>query len=110
MQDPFSLQLLNPIHLFRILLHLPDFLKLYYRLFLDSRVPLYLKVLFIGGLLYIISPVDFLPDFLLPIIGGFDDIIVLILVGKIFLSCSPRPVVLEHVARIDREGQLKKCS
>ena len=108
MEDPFGLRLLNPLHLFRVLWHLPDFLKLFYRLFLDSRVPFYLKLLLIGGILYVLSPVDFLPGFLLPLVGGLDDIIIIILVCKLFLSCSPPQVVMEHVAQIDREKQTKK--
>ncbi|MEW5803314.1 MAG: DUF1232 domain-containing protein [bacterium] len=108
LENPFGLQLLNPINFFRFIWHVPDFLKLFYRLFMDSRVPLYLKLLLVGTLLYIISPVDFIPELLIPIIGGFDDIILLILCLRVFLSWSPREVVLEHVTRIDREKQLKK--
>lgn len=106
-ENPFGIQLLNPVHLFRILWHLPDFLKLFYRLFLDFRVPLYLKLFLAGVFLYIISPIDLIPGFLIPVIGGFDDIIILILGLRMFLSWSPPAVVREQVARIDREKQLK---
>lgn len=106
--DPFGIQLLNPLHIFRLIWHLPDFIKLFYRLFIDFRVPLYLKLFLTGALLYIISPVDLIPELLLPIIGGFDDIIVLILALKLFVSWSPREVVLEHVTRIDQEKKRKK--
>ena len=108
MEDPFGLRILNPLHLIRLLWHLPDFIKLFWRLFLDSRVSLYLKLLVIGSILYVISPVDFLPEFLLPFIGSLDDLIILIVAGKLFLTCSPKHVVMEHVARIDREKQLKR--
>lgn len=108
MENPFSLRLLNPLRLFQFIWHLPNFLKLFYRLFRDPRVPIYLKLSLIGGILYVVSPVDFLPDLLLPFIGGFDDLLIIIIVGKIFLSNSPQEVVLEHVARIDLEKQLKK--
>ena len=108
MEDPFGLRLLNPLHLLRLLWHLPDFVKLFSRLFLDSRVPLYLKLLLIGSIFYVVSPIDFLPEFILPFIGSLDDVIILILAFKLFLSCSPKQVVMEHVARIDWEKQLKK--
>ena len=108
MDDPFGLRLLNPLHLLRLLWHLPDFIKLFYRLFLDSRVPVYLKLLVIGSILYVISPVDFLPEFIMPFIGSLDDVIIIILAGKLFLSCAPRHIVMEHVTRIDREKQMKK--
>lgn len=108
MEDPFGLRLLNPLHLIRLLWHLPDFIKLFYRLFLDSRVSIYLKLLLIGSILYVVSPVDFLPEFLLPFIGSLDDVIILIVACKLFLNCSPKQIVMGHVARIDREKQLKR--
>jgi len=108
LENPFGLQLLNPINLFRLIWHLPDFIKLFYRLFLDSRVPLYLKLFLIGTLLYVISPIDFIPDFLIPIIGELDDIILLVICLRVFLDWSPKDVVLEHITRIDHEKQLKK--
>ncbi|MCL6582551.1 MAG: DUF1232 domain-containing protein [bacterium] len=109
LENPFGLKLLNPLHFFRLLWHVPDFLKLFFRLFLDSRVPVYLKLFLIGIFLYIISPIDLVPDFLLPVIGGFDDLIALIVGLKIFLSCSPPEVVREQVIRIDREKKLKRA-
>jgi len=108
LENPFGLQLLNPLNLFRFIWHLPDFIKLFYRLFLDIRVPIYLKLFLIGTLLYVISPIDFIPEMLLPIIGGIDDIILSVICLRVFLDWSPKEVVLEHIIRIDREKQLKK--
>ena len=107
-KNPFGLQLLNPLNVVRLIWHLPDFLNLFYRLFLDSRVPLYLKLFLVGTLLYVISPIDFIPELLVPIIGGLDDIILLVLCLKVFLGWSPKEVVSEHIVCIDREKRLKK--
>lgn len=45
------------------------------RYFFDSSVPSGRKWLILGALLYIISPIDFLPD-LMPILGWVDDLAV----------------------------------
>ena len=99
--------------LFRLLLHLPNFVKLTWRLFVDARVPIYRKaILILAELLafafavaYFVNPLDF--DFL-PIIGKFDDIAVgafLILVpgAWFFIKLCPEHIVREHVERISRK-------
>ncbi len=54
----------------------PDLAVLLLRLLRDSRVPLGAKMVALGGLGYMLSPIDVLPDFLGPI-GFLDDIIVI---------------------------------
>jgi uncharacterized membrane protein YkvA (DUF1232 family) len=50
-------------------------LCLLYFAFKDYRTPFYAKIPAIAGLLYLISPIDFIPDFI-PVIGYLDDIII----------------------------------
>ena len=103
----------SPFRLFRLLLHLPNFVKLTWRLFFDERVPVYRKaILIVAELLavafaifYLVNPLDF--DFL-PVIGWVDDIFVgafLILVpgAWVFIKLCPRDIVREHVDRISRK-------
>jgi uncharacterized membrane protein YkvA (DUF1232 family) len=50
--------------------------------------------------LYLISPIDFIPDLLAPILGYVDDIAILFFSLKIFIQLSPRDVVEEHMVSI----------
>src|SRR5262245_36444599 len=55
------------------LLLIPNFLKLLVRLFKDKRVPLAEKAFLIGAVVYVISPLDFIPD-VIPFVGQVDDL------------------------------------
>jgi uncharacterized membrane protein YkvA (DUF1232 family) len=87
----------------RLLWHLPNFLRLYWRLYRDPRVPLGAKAGLTAAVLYLISPIDLLPDYWLPLLGFADDIGVLWIASRWFIAACPPAVVTEHVRRIDRE-------
>jgi uncharacterized membrane protein YkvA (DUF1232 family) len=74
---------------------IPNFLKLLYRLFKDRRAPLAEKALLAGTIVYIISPLDFIPD-LMPFIGQVDDIYLVALVVLRLLSRTDDLVIREH--------------
>ncbi|MDZ7261440.1 MAG: DUF1232 domain-containing protein [candidate division KSB1 bacterium] len=59
-------------------------------------MPLWPKLVFWAGVLYALSPWDFLPDFLIPILGWTDDVIIFIAAARYFLRACPREVVMEH--------------
>jgi uncharacterized membrane protein YkvA (DUF1232 family) len=71
-------------------------IRLVWRLFWDRRVPLLLKLIPVGGLIYLIVPFDFLNDWLLPIIGAIDDLGVLLGSLWLFVELCPDYVVKEH--------------
>jgi len=83
--------------------HLPNFARLYWRLFCDPRVSIFPKALLVLSLLYVISPIDLIPDFT-PLIGEIDDLVILIFACRAFMHLCPREVVQEHVQRIDGES------
>jgi uncharacterized membrane protein YkvA (DUF1232 family) len=85
---------------FRLLRHLPNFMKLYWRLFKDARVPLRAKIILLAAVLYLVSPFDLLPDFFLPFLGRLDDLAILIIGARWFISLCPPDVVQEHVKEI----------
>jgi len=87
----------------RFLLHLPNFVKLYWRLFHDRRVPLFPKVLLVAAIIYAVSPLDLMPDSLV-FIGWLDDVVILGLALRAFIPLCPAAVVREHVQLID-EGK-----
>ena len=60
------------------LMFLPNMVKLLGRLLKDSRVPKAEKALFVAAIVYVISPLDFIPD-VFPFIGQVDDIYVVAL-------------------------------
>src|SRR5262245_15284022 len=74
---------------------IPNFLKLLYRLFKDSRAPLAEKALLAGTIVYVVSPLDFMPD-LFPFIGQVDDLYLVALVVLRLLSRTNEEVLREH--------------
>ena len=60
------------------LMFLPNMVKLLGRLLKDARVPTAEKALFVAAIVYVISPIDFIPD-VFPFIGQVDDIYVVAL-------------------------------
>jgi uncharacterized membrane protein YkvA (DUF1232 family) len=68
--------------------------KLIYRLMGDNRVNTFLKAIPVASLIYLISPIDFMP--FLP----FDDIAVVGLGMYLFLELCPQYVVEEHLTNL----------
>ena len=74
---------------------IPNFLKLLYRLFRDSRVPLAEKAFLTGAIVYVISPLDLIPD-VLPFIGQVDDLYLIALTMIRMLGRAPVEALEEH--------------
>jgi uncharacterized membrane protein YkvA (DUF1232 family) len=70
-----------------------------WRLSFDKRVPIVLRLLLPLAIVYIISPIDLLKDSI-PIVGRFDDLIVLALALLFLTKLSPREVVDEHSGNV----------
>ena len=69
--------------------------RLSWRLFREPGVSLLTKVLPVVAVLYLLSPLDFLPD-VVPILGQLDDAGVLLLALEAFLKLCPEPLVTHH--------------
>jgi uncharacterized membrane protein YkvA (DUF1232 family) len=79
-------------------------LRLAWRLLLDSRVPLLTKLIIPGLMgLYILSPIDFVPDALFGL-GQLDDLAVFVLAVKLFVELAPQDIVQEHLRSLTRGG------
>jgi uncharacterized membrane protein YkvA (DUF1232 family) len=89
--------------IFRLIWHLPNFAKLYWRLFKDRRVPLRAKALLVAAVFYVLDPVDLIPDFFFPLVGSLDDLVVVILAARWFISLCPPDVVQERVRELSNE-------
>ncbi|HZD39206.1 MAG TPA: DUF1232 domain-containing protein [Terriglobales bacterium] len=94
-----SLSGLGLARLIQIIFHLPRFVKLFFRLVRDARVPLAPKMLLLLVLSYVIIPTDLLPDFLLGL-GQVDDLLVIFIGLRLFLRLCPKEIVQEHVQAI----------
>ena len=84
--------------------HLPNLTRMFWRLTTDRRVPRYLKLLPIVGVVYFVAPLDLIPDFPLVGLGWLDDIVVLYVTLLLFKRLCPQDVVGAHLARI-KEGR-----
>jgi uncharacterized membrane protein YkvA (DUF1232 family) len=71
--------------------------RLAWRLWHDGRVPGWVKLIPVAGLLYLLSPIDLIPDLMLPGVGEIDDVVLLLLALKAFVDLSPPGVVREHL-------------
>lgn len=70
--------------------------QLAWRLLRDRRVPWLPKLIPPLALLYVLSPIDILPDLSLGL-GQLDDIAVLLLAIKLFIELCPMDIVHEHL-------------
>ena len=74
--------------------------KLVWLLLKDARVPNLTKLILPGALLYLISPVDFVPDVLLGF-GQLDDFGVILLGMALFVKLCPPHIVEEYVHQLE---------
>jgi uncharacterized membrane protein YkvA (DUF1232 family) len=72
-------------------------LKLIFRLMGDSRVSVLAKLIPIGALVYLISPIDAVS---IPVIGALDDAAILWLGSYVFTELCPPAVVAEHMKEL----------
>src|SRR5438552_2323091 len=72
-------------------------LRLTVRLLREPRVPLLAKAFPVLTALYVVSPLDFVPDFL-PVVGQLDDLGMILLGVGVFLRVCPEAAVAFHRA------------
>lgn len=77
------------------LMFLPNLVRLLGRLLKDARVPSAEKVLFVAAIVYVISPLDLIPD-IFPFIGQVDDIYVVALTLLRLVNRTDADVVRLH--------------
>ena len=77
------------------LMFLPNMVRLLGRLLKDSRVPSAEKALFLAAIVYVISPIDLIPD-IFPFIGQVDDIYMVALTLLRLVNRTNEDVVRQH--------------
>ena len=95
------MQFLSPMQLSRLVMYLPQFVRLFYRLITDERVPMLAKMVPWMGLLLMVTPPALELD-MIPIVGELDWILIGYLSLKVFIWLCPPDVVREHVSQIGR--------
>lgn len=73
----------------------PNLVKLLTRLMKDPRVSRRSKMLAVGTLAYVVSPIDLLPD-VIPLVGQVDDIILLVFALNHLVRHAGEHVIREH--------------
>jgi len=77
------------------MMFLPNMVVLLGRLLKDARVPAAEKALFFAAIVYVISPLDLIPD-VFPFIGQVDDLYVVALVLLRLISKTDEGIVRQH--------------
>lgn len=72
----------------------------------DSRTPLLPKILSAIIIVYALSPIDLIPDFI-PFLGLLDDLLILPLLITLVIKLIPHDIWLEHKANALKEIDLK---
>ena len=79
-----------------VLLRVPRYLRLAYRLARDGRLTAPQRALAVAGVAYVVSPIDPIPG-IVPVAGQLDDLAVLLLTLRQALRSCPPEVAAEHM-------------
>jgi len=75
-------------------------IRLAWRLLVDSRVPIWPKLVIPGlALAYLIIPLDLITDYI-PVLGQVDDLMLIALGLQAFIMVCPKGLAQEHIGRI----------
>lgn len=77
-------------------LALPNLAKLLTRLMRDPRVPTRPKVAVGGVMLYLVSPIDLIPELVMPIVGQVDDLLLIAFALDRLVKAAGPSITAEH--------------
>ncbi len=78
-----------------VIRQIPSYLRLLVGLIGDRRVSRIDRLLVVGALAYIVSPLDFIPD-IIPFLGQVDDVFLLMMAIQRLIENAGIPVLLDH--------------
>lgn len=64
----------------------------------DNRTPVIAKILAAITVIYVLSPIDFIPDFI-PVLGYLDDLILILLLVSLIIKMVPRDIWEECIIK-----------
>jgi uncharacterized membrane protein YkvA (DUF1232 family) len=79
----------------RAIQQIPSYIRLLFGLMADSRVSRLDRFFVVAAAAYIVSPLDFIPDFI-PFLGEVDDIFLLMLALQRLVENTGRRVLMDH--------------
>lgn len=94
-------QFLGPLQLGRLVMFMPQFARVFWRLMHDPRVPMLAKLVPLMALLVMLTPPALELD-LVPVIGELDWLLTGYIALKVFLWLCPPDVVREQVSQVAR--------
>ncbi len=71
--------------------------KLVMRLMNDPRIGFMYKLIPFASLAYLVSPVDFIPAMMVPVIGAADDVAIVLFGFTLFIELCPPAIVDQHI-------------
>ena len=80
----------------------PIYARLVFALLTDDRTPANRKILLAGAAGYLLVGRDLIPDEV-PLLGGLDDLVVVVLAVDLFLDGIPKDLLYEKLADLDIE-------
>jgi len=89
----------DPIRSANWLAEILRYARLVWRLWQDRRVSLWVKLIPPATLIYLLWPIDLLPDPLLGL-GQLDDLAVILLGLRLFVALAPKEVVHQHLVQM----------
>ncbi len=81
--------------LLRSIRQIPEYLRLFVGMMRDSRVSTLDRALVVGAILYVLSPIDVIPD-VIPFLGQVDDVFLVVLTLTRLFERARREVILDH--------------
>lgn len=78
-----------------------------YLAYKDGRLPRKAKIVLILTLVYAVSPIDLIPDFI-PVIGQVDDLVIVPAGIALAVKLVPKELMDEYRERVSRDMRLKK--
>ncbi len=74
------------------------------RVLSDRRVPWTAKIIPILVVLYLLNPIDLIPDFL-PVVGYLDDVAIVLLALALVLRLTPGATIRDLLRDVEQEGE-----
>ena len=79
----------------RAIRQIPSYIRLLFGLMRDGRVSRMDRLMVLGAIAYMISPLDFIPDFI-PFFGEVDDVFFVMLAVQRLMDGAGKRVLLDH--------------
>lgn len=81
-------------------------IKLIGKLMVDRRVNFWVKLIPVGTLVYLVSPIDLIPGGVVPLVGAVDDVAIIWFGASMFIELCPPEIVREHMRQLTSNNDI----